>query len=208
MRRIWGRANSSNVMKVVWGLEELGLPYERIDAGGAFGRTETPEYQAMNPNGLVPTLEEDGFILWESNAILRYLATAHAPESPLWPREPRARGNVDRWMEWQQTTLNAPAGVIFLGLVRTRPEDRDQAAIERGIAAAGRVWGMLDRQLGRHPHVAGADFTLADIPLGVHVHRWFSFDITRPDLPNLRAWYDRLLARPAYKQHVAGIPMS
>ena len=208
MRRVWGRANSSNVMKVVWGLEELGLPYERLDVGGAFGQTETPEYRAMNPNSLVPTLQEDGFTLWESNAILRYLCTAHAPETPLWPREPRARANVDRWMDWQQTALNAPAGVVFWGLVRTRPEDRDQAAIERGIAALGRVWTMLDQQLAKHGHVAGPDFTLADVPLAVHAHRWFAFPITRPDLPHLRSWYERMLQRPAYRDHVAGIPVT
>lgn len=204
MRKVWGRANSSNVMKVVWLLEELGLPYERLDVGGPFGRTDTPDYRAMNPNGLVPTLQEDGFVLWESNAILRYLCEANAPDSPLWPRAPRQRANMDRWMDWQQTTLNASMTVVFWGLIRTPPEKRDTAAIERAAIATGRVWEMLDKALAGHTHVAGDAFTLADIPLGVHVHRWFAFPLQRPETPHLRAWYERLLQRPAYKAHVAG----
>src|SRR4029077_18656579 len=107
MRRIlWGRATSSNVMKVIWALEELQLPYERIDVGGSFGKTDTAEYRAMNPTSLVPTLQEDDFTLWESNAICRYLCHAHAPHSRLWPQEPHTRANIDRWMDAQQTLLN------------------------------------------------------------------------------------------------------
>ena len=203
MRRVWGRATSSNVMKVVWLLEELGLPYERLDVGGSFGRTDTPEYRAMNPNGLVPTLDEDGFFLWESNAICRYLCAAYAPDSPLWPTEPRARANADRWMDWQQTTLNRPIGVVFWGLVRTPPEKRDHAAIANAIKDLTRIWGILEAALGGHDYVGGTSFTLADIPIGVHVHRWFTMDFERPELPNLRAWYDRLLSRPPYTAHVA-----
>jgi glutathione S-transferase len=200
MRRVWGRTTSSNVMKVLWLLEELGLPYERLDVGGSFGKTDTPEYRAMNPNGMVPTLEEDGFILWESNAICRYLAAAHAS---LWPVEAHARANIDRWMDWQQTTLNRPITVIFWGLVRTPPEKRDQAAIAAAAKDGARVWGILDKELTRHPYVGGETFTIGDIPLGVHVHRWFTMDFERPPLPHLRAWYDRLLERPPYRAHVA-----
>lgn len=200
MRRIWGRATSSNVMKVLWLLEEMGLPYERLDVGGSFGKTDTPEYRAMNPNGLVPTLEEDGFVLWESNAICRYLAAGNAP---LWPTEPRARANIDRWMDWQQTTLNRPISVIFWNLVRTPPDKRDQPAIANAVKDCTRVWGMLESELARHPYVGGTTFTLADIPLGVHVHRWFTMEFERPPLPHLRAWYDRLLERAPYRTHVA-----
>ena len=207
MRRVWGRANSSNVMKVIWLLEELKLPYERLDVGGSFGKTDTPEYRAMNPNGLVPTLEEDGFILWESNAILRNLCYAQAPNSPLWPQEPRARANVDRWMDWQQTTLNRPISVIFWGLVRTPPEKRDAAAIAAAVRDCTRVWNMLETELSRHPYVGGAEFTIGDIPLGVHVHRWFTMAFDRPSLPHLRAWYDRLLERAPYRTHIA-LPLS
>jgi len=203
MRRLWGRANSSNVMKVIWLLEELKLPYERLDVGGSFGKTDTPEYRAMNPNGLVPTLQEDGFTLWESNAILRYLCSAYAPQSPLWPEEPRVRANIDRWMDWQQTALGPPIGVIFWNLVRTPPEKRDQAAVEAAIKNCTRLWGMLEAELARHPYVGGASFTLGDIPLGVHVHRWFAMAFERPPLPHLEAWYHRLQERAPYRAHIA-----
>jgi len=206
MLRLWGRANSSNVMKVIWLLEELRLPYERIDVGGKFDKTDTPEYRAMNPNGLVPTLEEDGFTLWESNAILRYICSAYAPDSPLWPRDLRARANVDRWMDYQQTALNAPQGVVFVGLVRTPPDKRDMAAIAAAAQQVGRIWSILDAELARHSCVAGDRLTLADMCYGPHVHRWYVMPVERPDTPHLRAWYDRLLALPIYAKHIAIAP--
>ena len=196
MLRVWGRTNSSNVMKVLWLLDELGLAVERIDAGGAFGRTDTAEYRAMNPLGLVPTLEDDGFALFESNAILRYLCNAHAPGSPLYPTAPRARGTVDAWLDFQQTALNRPQSVVFAGLVRTPPEQRDNAAISAAVTEAGRIWGILDARLAQHARSSPATtLTLADIAFGVHVHRWFVMPIARPDSPHLHAWYERLLAR-------------
>ncbi len=207
MRKLWGRANSSNVMKAVWLMEELSVPYERIDVGGPFGRTREAEYIAMNPNSAVPTLQEDGFTLWESNVILRYLASVHADGAAIWPDAPRARANVDRWMDWQQTIMNPPGTIVFQGLVRTAPDRQDKAAIAAGLARLGDAWGLLDRQLAAQDYVAGPDFTLADIASGVHVHRWFSFAVAKPDFPHLRAWYDRLLARPAYQRHCAG-PMT
>ncbi|GAC1347573.1 MAG: glutathione S-transferase [Acetobacteraceae bacterium] len=207
MRQLLGRANSSNVMKVIWLLEEMGLPYERRDVGGKFGGNDTPEYRELNPNGVVPTLVEDEFVLWESNAILRYLAAAHPAGHALWPRELHARASVDRWMDWQQTTLGPPMTVVFWGLVRTAPEKRDAAAIEKAAARLGELYGMLDRVLAGSAYVGGAELTVADMAIGVHAHRWFSFEMPRPDQKHLRAWYDRLLARPAYKTHVAG-PMS
>ena len=206
-RIVWGRATSSNVMKVLWGLGELGLPFERIDVGGSFGKTDTADYRAMNPTGLVPTLQEDGFTLWESNAILRYLCYAHAPQSPLWPQDPQARANADRWMDAQQTVMNRPMGVVFWGLVRTPPEKRDPAVIAQGIADAAKAYGMIEAELAKHAYVAGPDFTLADIPWGVHAHRWFNMDFDRPPLPHLRAWYDRLCERPAYRQHIVACPV-
>jgi glutathione S-transferase len=203
-RILWGRATSSNVMKVIWLLEELNLPYDRIDVGGAFGKTDTPEYRAMNPTGLVPTLQEDHFTLWESNAILRYICAAHAPDSPLWPREPHARANVDRWMDAQQTVLNRSMTVLFWGLVRTPPEKRDDAAIKQAVVDTARVWHMVSAQLAHHPYLVGDALTLADFPWGPHLHRWFSMKFDRPEVPHLRRWYDRLLERPAYKEHLAG----
>ena len=204
MRRLLGRANSSNVMKVIWMLEELGLPYEREDYGGAFGRTDTPEYLAMNPNAVVPTLVEDEFVLWESNVILRYLAAGHAAGTPLWPDALRARANIDRWMDWQHTVLGPPMTVVFWGLVRTPAAKQDWPAIHAAAEKLGRIYGILERNLGRHDYVAGPDLTPADMAIGVHAHRWFSFEgVEKPELPALRAWYDRLLARPAFRQHVA-----
>ncbi len=204
MRRLLGRANSSNVMKVIWMLEELRLPYEREDYGGAFGRTQTPEYLAMNPNAVVPTLVEDEFVLWESNAILRYLAAGHAAGTPLWPDALRARANIDRWMDWQHTVLGPPMTVVFWGLVRTPAEKQDWPAIRAAAAKLDRTYGMLERQVERHDYVAGADLTPADMAIGVHAHRWFSFEgVDKVELPALRAWYNRLLARPAFKTHVA-----
>lgn len=207
MRKLLGRANSSNVMKVVWLLEELGLPYERTDVGGPFGGTDTPEYRALNPNGVVPTLVEGDFVLWESNAVIRYLCATNAPGHAMWPDELRAQASIDRWMDWQQTTLNRPQSAVFQGLIRTAPERRDPAAIAAAVTETARCWTLLDGILSRVPYVAGPVLTLADIALGVHVHRWFSFDLARPPQPHLRAWYDRLLTRPAYRQHVAQ-PMS
>ena len=203
MLRVWGRTNSSNVMKVLWLLDELGLPFERIDAGGVFGRTDTAEYRAMNPLGLVPTLEDGGFTLFESNAILRYLCNARAPASPMYPTAPPARGTVDAWLDFQQTALNRPQGVVFAGLVRTPPEQRDNAAISAAVTEAGRIWGILDARLASRTFIAGDNLTLADIAFGVHAHRWFVMPIARPDCPHLHAWYERLLARPAYRRHAA-----
>jgi glutathione S-transferase len=205
MIRLWGRATSSNVMKVIWLLEELGLPYERRDVGGAYGGTDAPEYRAMQPLGLVPALEEaGGFSLFESNAILRYLCNAHAPNTPFYPENPRARATVEAWMDFQQTALGRPQSVVFQGLIRTPPEKRDQAAIARGIAEAGRIWGIIDARLAQHPYVIGAEPTLADMAYGPHVHRWFNMDFDgRPEAPHLRAWYNRLLARPAFAAHCA-----
>ena len=208
-RIVWGRATSSNVMKVLGGLGEMSLPFERRDVGGAFGKTDTPEYRAMNPTGLVPTLQEDQFTLWESNVILRYLAARHGGAS--WPDDPQARADIDQWMDAQQTTLNRPMGVVFWGLVRTPPNERDMQAIAAGIEDAAKSWRLIDARLEKHAFVAGRDFTLCDIPWGVHAHRWFNMNylgLARPEMPALRAWYDRLCERSAYQQHIVACPIT
>lgn len=203
MRKLWGRATSSNVMKVLWLLDELGVECERVDVGGAFGGTATPEYRAMNPTGMVPVWQEDGFALWESNAILRHLAGQHA-SGAIWPGDPRARAEVDQWMDAQQTLLTQSQSAVFQGLVRTAPDQRDHAAIRAAAQRADATWLILDGVLADRAHVCGADLTLADVAWGVHVHRWFNMDVERSEAPALRAWYDRLLARPAYAAHCAG----
>lgn len=204
MRRIlWGRSTSSNVMKVIWLLEELKLPYERMDVGGPFGKTDTPEYRAMNPTGLVPTLQEDEFTLWESNAILRYICSAHAGNTALLPWDQHQRANIDHWMDAQQTTMNRPQGTLFLNLIRTPPEKRDRTAVGAAIKEAAVAWGYIGTELGKHPYICGDSLTLADICWGVHVHRWLNMSFDRPDVPNLKPWYDRLLERPVYRTHIA-----
>jgi glutathione S-transferase len=207
--KLWGRTDSSNVMKTIWLLAELGLPYDRVDAGGKFGGTATAEYRAMNPLGLVPSLEEsDGFSLFESNAIMRYLCNAYAPASPLYPQAARARATVDALLDFQQTALSPPQSIVFSTLVRTPPEKRDGAALAAAITEAAEIWAILDARLGRHACVAGDSFTLADIAFGVHVHRWVNMPIPqRAKAANLHAWYQRLLQRPAYVTHCAG-PLS
>ncbi|WP_372618622.1 glutathione S-transferase family protein [Falsiroseomonas sp.] len=208
MLRIWGRASSSNVMKVLWLCEELSIPFERIDAGGAFGRTREPDYLAKNPNALVPTIEEDdGFVLWESNAIIRYLARSRAPAGAMYPADLRAAADCDRWMDWQLSALNAPMTTIFFTYVRIPEPDRDYAAAGKARDAAERLWAMVEAKLGSNPFVCGPDFTLADIALGPYVHRWFSLPIERKPMPALEAWYERLKQRPGYAMHCAG-PMT
>jgi glutathione S-transferase len=208
MLRIWGRANSSNVLKVLVLCDTLGIPFERIDAGGAFGRTREADYLAKNPNALVPTIEEpDGFTLWESNAILRYLARARAPGNAIYPADLRQAANCDRWMDWQTSALNRPMTVIFFTYVRTSEAQRDWPATHTALAEATTLWAMADRQLQDRPFLCGTSMTIADIALGIYVHRWFAMPIERHPMPALRAWYERLLAHPAYAKHAAG-PLS
>lgn len=204
MRTLWGRANSGNVMKVIWLLEELGQPYDRRDVGGPFGGNDTPEYKAMNPTGLVPTLQEDRFVLWESNVILRYLATANARGTEFWPEPPRARALVDCWMDAEQTRLSKAQSTVLWGLVRTPPEKRDNAAIAEAIKAAAAAYALIAGRLEHSAYLADDRLTLADFAWGPHVHRWLVLPIPgRPEMPALRRWYERLLQRPAYAAHVA-----
>lgn len=203
MLKIWGRANSSNVQKVLWACEEIGIAFERIDAGGAFGKTKEPAYLAMNPNGLVPTVEDGKTILWESNTILRYLATTRGADR-LYPKDPVQRSIVERWMDWQLASVNAPMAVLLFGHYRTPPEQRDPAALEDARQRAIGVWSILESCLGETGYVAGADFTLADICLGMYVHRWFSYPIERPQTPRLAKYYERIGERTGCRKHVLG----
>ena len=204
MRKLWGRTSSSNVMKVLWLMEELGLSYERIDAGGAFGRTKEPEYRAMNPMGLVPTLqEEDGWALWESNTICRFLCNTEAPDSPIYPRHARQRAAVETWMDWTLGHLTAPMVTIFFTHVRLPEPERDWKAEAKAREDAGRLWAIIEKQLEGQRFLCGDNITLADVTLGCWVHRWHVLPIERPSLPNLRRYYDTLLTRPGFTSHVA-----
>jgi len=198
---IWGRDNSVNVQKPLWCLEEMGIAYERRDAGGAFGIVDTPEYRALNPNGLVPTMVEDGFILWESNAIVRYLAAKHSAGN-LWPVDLRIRAEADRWMEWQNTTLWPALRPVFWNLIRTPVDQRDPDEMEASRLKSAQVLRILDAHLATRAFVAGDDFTMGDIPVGCGVWRWMALPIERPPLPNLQRWFDALAQRPAFAKTV------
>jgi glutathione S-transferase len=205
MLKIWGRTNSVNVKKALWAIEELGLKYERIDAGMHFGVTKTPEYRRMNPNALVPTIDDGGFILWESHAIVRYLAAKHGASS-LWPTDLKVRADADRWMDWAFTFL-AAFRPVFWGLVRTAPEKRDMSAIQEAQQRCVELLAIPDGVLAGRPYLAGSAFTMGDIPLGCHVQLWMRLPIERPAHRNLKAWFDRLCARPAYRK-IVDIPLS
>ena len=201
MLKIFGRRTSANVMKPLWAADELGLDYEQVDVGGQFGGNREPGYLAMNPTGLVPTLVEDDFTLWESNAITRYLCGKYGQGS-LWPADPRVRAVADTWMDWQQTACAPMMIPVFWGLVRTPEAERDHDAINASIERGCEVWGMLDRRLANHAYVAGDTFTMGDIPIGPQAHRWFNLVEKRPPMPNLEAWYRRLTERPAFRKNV------
>jgi glutathione S-transferase len=200
MLKIWGRATSSNVQKVLWCCEELGIGFERVDVGGPFGGNQDPEYLALNPNGRVPTVKDGDLVIWESNTICRYLATTHSGER-LYPQDPAARTHVERWMDWQLASLGAMGSLLF-GLVRDRPEQRDHAAIEAARLRAAAAWTIVDDALTDRPYLAGGELTLAEIVLGTLVYRWHNFPIERPALANLRAWYERLRGRPGFKKYI------
>jgi glutathione S-transferase len=202
MLKIWGRKNSINVQKVLWCCGELGLKFERIDAGMQFGVNDTPEYLAMNPNGLVPTIDHDGFVLWESHAILRYLCGLHGLGT-LWPGTPRAFAEADRWMEWYNTTLWLNLRPVFWNLVRIPPEKRDMTLLNESIKKLAANMQIVDAQLAKTPYLGGKDFTMGDIPMGVAAFRWFNLPLERPPLGNLEAWYQRILKRPAFQEHCA-----
>ena len=201
MLKIWGRTNSVNVKKALWAAEELGLKYQRIDAGMEHGVTKTPEYMKMNPNSVVPTIDDDGFVLWESHAIVRYLAAKHGAGT-LWPTDLRVRADADRWMDWTHSFSREFQRPVFWPLVRTPPEKRDMKAIGDACRKCAELLAVPEQKLSTAPYLAGSAFTMGDIPLGCHVQLWFRLPIDRPRLPGLEAWFERLCQRPAFRAHV------
>lgn len=206
MLTIWGRANSINVQKVLFCCEELGLPYRRIDAGGEFGVTNSARFIAMNPNRLVPTIEDGEFQLWESNVIVRYLAQKYG-FGTLCPERVERRFDAERWIDWQATSLWPVLRIIFIGLIRTAPEQRDAGAIARAEEQCARFMAMLDAQLGVSPFVGGDRFTMGDIPVAVSTYRWYTLEIAHPKLPNLERWYESLTQRSSFRD-VVMLPLS
>ncbi len=201
MIKIRGRKNSVNVQKVLWCCDELELPYERVDAGGVFGGTRDPEYLAMNPTALIPTIRDDGYALWESNTIVRYLVAKYGANT-LWFEDPAARALAEKWMDYQLGTLWPAFREAFLGLVRTPPEGRDPDQIQASLESTAEALAILDAHLASEDYVAGANLTVGDVALGTTVYRWLNMEIERPRMPNLEAWHDRLSARPAYQKNV------
>ncbi len=239
MIHIWGRLSSLNVRKVVWAAQEVGVPFERTDAGMAFGVVNTPAYRSMNPNGVVPTLQDGELVLWESNAMVRYLcakygaptlaaaraalppegappglgrpgaaaADATAAPNTLYPQDLAHRFDAERWMDWQQTTLNPAGGKAFVQWFRTPAAQRDLAVIAQSVAATEPLLHLLDAHLQDQAFMAGEAFTMADIPVACEIHRWFGLPQARPSLPHLERWFARILARPATRG-VLDLPLS
>jgi glutathione S-transferase len=208
MLKIWGRNTSSNVQKAMFAIGELGLVCERINVGGAFGQTREPPYLAMNPNGLVPTLEEDdGFLLWESNSIVRYLASKYGPGA-LEPAGAQTRALAHQWMDWQLTVYGPAITPVFWGLIRTPPEQRDHGAIAEGKVKTTAAVLILDAHLANNAYAAGDAFSMGDIPLAVMSYRYRELVPERPALPNFERWYAAIASRPAFRDQVLSIPLS
>jgi len=205
--KIWGRNTSSNVQKAMWAVGELKLPCERIDVGGAYGKTKDPFYLAMNPNSLVPTLEEDdGFTLWESNSVVRYLSAKHG--GTLEPKDAKTRAKANQWMDWQLSVIGPAITPVFWGLIRTPPEKRDQTAIDNGKTKTTAAAQIMDEQLDKTRFMAGDAFTYGDIPVGVMIRRYMELVPERPKMANLERWFGEISARPAFKEYCGGIPLT
>lgn len=206
MLKIWGRTNSINVQKVMWAVGELGLAHERIDAGGAFGVVNEPAYKAMNPNSRVPVINDDGLVVWESNAIVRYLCAKHS-DGGLWPSDPAERTRADRWMDWQAASMIADMTTIFWGMIRTPEAERNMDVIGAAVERMNGATAVLDQHLADNQWVAGDTMTMGDLAVGAMVHRWLRLPVDRVERDNISAYFDRLKARPAYAEHVM-IPLS
>ncbi|QTF08036.1 glutathione S-transferase [Brenneria izadpanahii] len=205
MITIWGRDNSTNVKKVLWCAAELALPYQHIPAGGQFGRNHDADYLAMNPNGLIPCLQDGELVLWESNTIVRYLAAQYGDGS-LYIADAGARASAEKWMDWTMMLMPSFSVALF-NLVRTKPENRDMASVEKAIMECERLLGIVDAALANQPWLSGDQFGIGDIPLGCVVYGWLNMPIEPQPRPNLERWYRQLSERPAYQQHVM-IPLS
>ncbi|MCG8545964.1 MAG: glutathione S-transferase family protein [Alphaproteobacteria bacterium] len=215
MLKLWGRPTSARTLKVLWALGEIELNFEfilasatmgpdgSVDKGNApFGVVDTPEYRAMNPNGTVPTIDDDGYILWESNSIVRYLAMKYAPDL-LYGDDIETFGSASRWMDWENNELLHGQHTLVMQLVRLPEAQRDPKEIEVARDELIRPFGILDDQLSRTAYIAGDRFTMGDIPIGIRAHRWHLFDVEKPSMPNLERWYAAIQSRPAFQKWVA-----
>lgn len=205
MITLYGYENSSNCQKVAWACDELDIPFDYDLTGGTQPRnSKDPAYLKVNPNGQIPTLRDGEFLLWESNSILRYIDEKHGG-GRLMPKTPEGRAVANKWMDWQLATLSGPMGDLFLATLRTRPEDRDVAAIAAAGDRAATMWKRVEAGFGAGPYLAG-EFSLGDIPLGIMANRWYAIPVAKPSLPNVEAWFERLKSRPAFVKRVMSIP--
>ena len=203
MIRVWGRKTSSNVQALMWCIGELGLEYERFDIGHKYGGNDTPEFLAMNPNGTVPVIRDgEGQPLWETGAILRYLAGKYGADE-FWPQDPERRAETDKWTEWAKISVamifTAP---VFWMVVRTAAKDQDHQALEKSLQNLNKKLAIAEAQIARHGYLAGSAFTLADIQFGHSLYRYFDIAIERPSFPAIEHYYEKLTQRPAFAEHV------
>ncbi|HAA92863.1 MAG TPA: glutathione S-transferase [Rhodospirillaceae bacterium] len=205
MLKIWGRKTSSNVRKVLWCADELGVEFEREDVGGDFGGNDEQWYLDMNPNGLVPTIEDDGMILWESNAIIRYLCCKH-DQGGMYPADIQERAEAEKWMDWHLTVAVPKTGPIFRGIVHTPEDQRDHAAMKECGEELTRIYQFVEKRLEGRDYIMGDRFTMVDCALGVHVNRYYVLVEERPAFKYMDAWYERLKARPPFDTHVTICP--
>ncbi|MEM7130782.1 MAG: glutathione S-transferase family protein [Chloroflexota bacterium] len=201
MITVWGRRNSLNVQKVMWTLGELDLDYTRHDISGSFGKTDTDEYGSLNPNRKVPTIEDDGLVMWESNAIVRYLVAQYS-KGILQSHSIKVMAIANQWMDWQQTELYAALGPVFMAICRVPKAEQDQVVIAQHTLTAANAFATLEPYLDKNDYIAGDTLTIGDIPIGCCLWRYYSLPIERPNLPNLRTYYERLAERPAFQKHV------
>jgi glutathione S-transferase len=201
MLKVWGRRSSANVQKVMWLVGELNLPHEHIPAGGPYGLTSEPKFRAMNPNGLVPVIEDDGLVMWESNAILRYIAATYGKDK-FWFADPKTRAPIDQWEEWAGTTFQPNIIGLFVSYWRTPENQRNPNAIRNLQQRTENNLRLLDAELAKRPYVAGDALSIADIASGVHLYRYYTMGTPYSSLPNVEAWYKRLQERAAYRDHV------
>ena len=201
MLKVWGRRSAFNVQKVMWVVAELGLPHDRIDIGGAFGGLDDPAFLAINPHGRIPVIDDAGLVVWESHAIIRYLCARYG-SGTLWPPDAAERSFADRWMDWAATTLQRDFMDLFWGYYRTPDDERDWPRLRELIERCARHYRLLDAQLAQRPYLGGHRFTMADVPAGTTLYRYLGLDLERPPIPYVEAWYQRLAARPAYREHV------
>ncbi len=203
MLTIWGRKTSSNVQALMWCVGELDLEYQRHDLGHRFGGLDSAAFQALNPNRTIPVLRDgDGAPLWETGAILRYLATRYGNET-FWPSDPIQRAQIDKWAEWAKLNVAMAFTVpVFWQVVRTPAKQRDDQTIRQAVIDLEFKLTIADTLLADSPYLAGDTFTLADIQFGHVLYRYYDIEINRATLPHLSRYYDTLTERPAYKRHV------